>query len=690
MKMASPYHESGDIRIYHGDAREVLAELDIQATACVTDPPYGLSDNSPERVLNGLLRVLFDVVLPDLDELDAARLKDRLLSAVPVQSALLGRSEVRSIIESGVGVPEGTINLNGNFLVGDEEIEASDVATRFGRSESFLSHEVDAEGGHFLGNYILDFRDTIKFARRNGFSGFRPELFLGGFSMPVVPVFEPRFPSLLGSLALGLTTFRRDIVSAINDALGISKRAPFVMAGSGAVNSFMLRFDLRGESLELLPTRRARKSNPLLPLLAAPKLVRAGSATGGLPSVFEPIRVRLVHVTADGTSPLYFHLWMHKSWAEKLPDKSPSSGFMNKAWDANVPSAGLWREVKSSLLPGAPLLSFAGSRTAHQMTTNIENAGFDIRDRIAWLQGEGFPKSHDISKAVDDAKGAEREVVGKGRSGHNAGLQDLGESGITGGEYDKTAPATDEPETWDGYGTALAPSHEPITLAMKPKDGTFAENALEHGVAGLNIDAARIATDEDTSRKSGVREDDLKEEVGGLYSDGRGGMETGGHEQGRWPANVVLDEAAAELVDEQSGVRDVPGTYEGHVEGKHGTCYSPDSRKYGDGVVHHGYGDTGGASRFFYTAKASKSDRNAGLPPGEENDHPTVKPTDLIGWLLRLVEMPERNLILDPFAGSGTTPYVCQQMGLPCVAIDQDEESCELAAKRLSEPSLFS
>jgi hypothetical protein len=251
-----------------------------------------------------------------------------------------------------------------------------------------------------------------------------------------------------------------------------------------------------------------------------------------------------------------------------------------------------------------------------------------------------------------------------------------------------TAPATDEAERWDGYGTALAPAHEPVILAMKPKDGTFAENALRHGVAGLNIDGARVEHDEPKKQTSRDQHDRERTTSGGPTSGGEGLASPS--QKGRWPANVLLDEAAAELVDQQSGVRSSGSKSTRNGEATKGDRYKDDGSSNFAAKPGARRSDTGGASRFFYTAKASKSDRNAGLPPGEENTHPTVKPTDLIGWLLRLVEMPERNLVLDPFCGSGTTLYVAQQMGLPAIGIDQDEEACELAAKRLSEPSLFS
>ncbi len=379
-----------------------------------------------------------------------------------------------------------------------------------------------------------------------------------------------------------------------------------------------------------------------------------------------------------------------RAWADGMDPDVGGGGFMGEDWDSFVPAPNTFEAIYDSLLPGAPMLCFAGSRTADWMGMSLRFAGFERRDTIQYLFGSGFPKSLAIGKAIDDAKGAEREDLGPnpnavGRSYNKTGGNYGNDHEEDRAEQDRiTAPVTGEAETWDGYGTALAPAHEPVILAMKPKDGTFAENALKHGTAGLNIDGARVETDEDTSRPQGK---DIK---GGNWSGDGGSSEltTGGHNgKGRWPANVVLDEAAAELVDAKNGATVSEGGRETKVTGYGGGKFGGEHEVVG---TNPGYGDEGGPSRFFYTAKASKSDRNAGLPPGEENDHPTVKPTDLMGWLLRLVEMPERNLILDPFCGSGTTLYVAQQMGLPAIGIDQDEESCELASKRLSEPSLFS
>ena len=382
-----------------------------------------------------------------------------------------------------------------------------------------------------------------------------------------------------------------------------------------------------------------------------------------------------------------------RAWADGMDPDVGGGGFMGEDWDSFVPAPNTFGAIYGSLLPGAPMLCFAGSRTADWMGMSLRFAGFERRDTIQYLFGSGFPKSLAIGKAIDDAKDAEREDLGPnpnavGRSYNKTGGNYGNDHEEDRAEQDRiTAPATDEAEKFDGYGTALAPAHEPVILAMKPKDGTFAENALEHGTAGLNIDGGRGETDEDTSRacKGNAERTALNDSLNG------GERVNGGHDKGRWPANVVLDEAAAELVDEQSGVLPARGNVNQSTSGGgSGNTVNPGPAFESDHHKRDELKEDGGASRFFYTAKASKSDRNAGLPPGEENDHPTVKPTDLMGWLLRLVEMPGQNLILDPFCGSGTTLYVAQQMGLPAIGVDQNEESCELAAKRLSEPSLFS
>jgi len=232
-----------------------------------------------------------------------------------------------------------------------------------------------------------------------------------------------------------------------------------------------------------------------------------------------------------------------------ITDPPYGLSFMNKTWDGAVPSAAVWQEVLRVLKPGAILLAFGGTRTSHRLACAIEDAGFQIRDQIMWLYGRGFPKSLNISKALDKQAGAERQVIGTKRgSGRESGDLHCGahSTGIKQISIDVpiTAPATDAAKLWDGWGTALKPGWEPIIVAMKPIDGTYANNALVHGVAGLNIDGSRIHADQQPPR---------------------------------WPTNLILDEDAAKALDAQTG---------------------PNS--------------SGGASRFFYCFKASKKDRGEG------------------------------------------------------------------------------
>lgn len=367
-------------------------------------------------------------------------------------------------------------------------------------------------------------------------------------------------------------------------------------------------------------------------------------------------------------------------------------GFMGRKWDASgiAYDVDLWREVLRVMKPGAHLLAFGGTRTYHRMTCAIEDAGFEIRDCIAWIYGQGFPKSLDVSKAIDKAAGAERKVVGsytvggtaaKGR--HKGRATCAADEGTAKGatlELAITAPATNDAKRWQGWGTALKPAHEPVVVARKPLEGTVTSNVITHGTGGINVDACRVAYTQET-------------ELGDLRM------------AGRWPANVALDEDAAQELDAQSGDR-VSGSRSAGVRkglGFHGAN--------GDGgpAIE---GSRGGASRFFYTAKASTHEREQGLAhrakrkvnDGREatadsprlraetmrgNTHPTVKPIDLMRWLCRLVT-PPNGLILDPFAGSGSTLIAAHAEGFRAVGIELDEEHASIARDRLGgHASLF-
>lgn len=401
-----------------------------------------------------------------------------------------------------------------------------------------------------------------------------------------------------------------------------------------------------------------------------------------------------------------------------LPDNSVDAivtdppyelGFMGKSWDSSgiAYSVELWRECLRVLKPGGHLLSFGGTRTWHRVAVAIEDAGFEIRDSIAWLYGSGFPKSMDVSKAIDKAAGAEREVVGskmaspKGIS--NAESRSDSAAGAYGGEakeIDITAPATDEAKTWQGWGTALKPAHEPVVVARKPIVGTVAANVLAWGVGGLNIDGSRIKANGDNLNggKQGGTSNKIYSKSLGISSGNSMAL------NGRWPANIILDETTAELLDEQSGTLK-SGDLKPYVQANPGTGVNVMNSVVKTTTRP---GDSGGASRFFYVAKASKRDRNEGLDelpdtvltgrdPGQDamqnayktrskvtkNIHPTVKPTNLMRYLIKLVT-PAGGVVLDPFTGSGSTGKAALLDGYKFIGIELTEEYLPIIKDRLT------
>jgi site-specific DNA-methyltransferase (adenine-specific) len=329
---------------------------------------------------------------------------------------------------------------------------------------------------------------------------------------------------------------------------------------------------------------------------------------------------------------------------------------MGKRWDYDVPSVEVWAECLRVLKPGGHLLAFAGTRTQHRMAVRIEDAGFEIRDMIAWVYGSGFPKSLDVSKAIDKRAGAEREVVSNNptfrKMQENASNYNLQRNEFI------TAPATPEAKQWQGWGTALKPALEPITVARKPLIGTVAENVLQHGTGAINVDGGRVGTEERITNWSGT--------ANYKVSDPKTGTTTA---TGRWPANFIHDgseEVVGLFPDTKSGGGD-----------KHGRkastfCASTDWEAY-KGTSNGG--DSGSAARFFYCAKASKADR-------DENHHPTVKPTDLMRYLCRLVTPPS-GTVLDPFMGSGSTGKAAMLEGFAFVGIEREAEYIDIAKARI-------
>ena len=442
--------------------------------------------------------------------------------------------------------------------------------------------------------------------------------------------------------------------------------------------------------------------------------------------------------------------------------------FMGKQWDHGIPGIPFWQEIMRVSKPGAHLLAFGGTRTHHRLMVAIEDAGWEIRDCLQWLYGSGFPKNKDVSKDIDKRGGtqiawfgpwfrqwreengitqkqvaglfpsksggltgcvanwelgfnmptpdqfnlirdtyglpfnnieeAEREVVGEGYRVRLESTVDI--CGRSFGKYDITAPATPAAKQWSGWGTALKPAWEPIILARKPLQGTVAENVLRWGTGAINVDGCRIGHNETIVRTGFL--DDIRS---GSYAKGTGkrrtdlGIVTREYTQGRWPANLLLDEDAARLLDEQSGEL-TSGIPCGIKRGGQGNTFG----YFNGGIPVTGYGDSGGASRFFYTAKAHTSEKEkhlTGLKKRKVNDgrdtpidnpyqrgetlrkntHPTVKPVDLLRYLCRLIT-PPGGVVLDPFCGSGSTGIAAFEEGFDYIMIDKDPESADIARMR--------
>tara|TARA_R110002110_G_scaffold111098_1_gene276735 strand:- start:40 stop:1239 length:1200 start_codon:yes stop_codon:yes gene_type:complete len=344
--------------------------------------------------------------------------------------------------------------------------------------------------------------------------------------------------------------------------------------------------------------------------------------------------------------------------------------FMGKQWDYDVPQKELWEKVYQSIKQGGNLLSFFGSRTYHRGVIPIEDAGFEIRDQLMWLYGSGFPKSHNIGKAVDKLQGNEREVVGV--SENEKDFRDLGKNtkeihgldklGVGVSASRKSIDITKGNSEWEGWGTALKPAHEPIVMARKPFKGTVAENVLEHGTGGINIDGCRVG------------DEILKEQKAGQAKLGtfeRKNMITP-NRVGRFPANVMHD--GSDVVQEI-----FPNT-KGAIRNPTGKKILNDEKGWNqnnmiDKTVR-GFADEGTAARYFYCAKASKKDRDEG------NEHPTVKPTELMRYLCRLVT-PKGGVVLDPFMGSGSTGKGALLEGFRFIGIEMEREYFDISCARL-------
>ena len=355
-------------------------------------------------------------------------------------------------------------------------------------------------------------------------------------------------------------------------------------------------------------------------------------------------------------------------------------GFMGKAWDKGDVAfqQETWELARKLLYPGGHLLAFGGTRTYHRLAVAIEDAGFEIRDMIGWLYGSGFPKSHNISKAIDKSAGAKRESVGPGRRhnsrsfGKDTGDPDYGT--YAGGVPDETVPATEAAQQWEGWGTALKPAQEPIVFARKPlSQKTVAKNVLKHGTGAINIDASRVGVDGGTGKVV---------DTGNLHRPGQWGVkrveEYDNTQRGRHPANIIHDGS-----DEVLAVFPMSDHARGNKTAKKQQRNLDTAVAFIEGLrTEPGTpGDKGSAARFFYQAKTSKKDR------GEYNNHVTVKPTDLMRYLIQMV-VPPGGIVLDPFMGSGSTGKAAWLVpGVDFIGIELQPENFTIAVRRISEAS---
>jgi DNA modification methylase len=404
----------------------------------------------------------------------------------------------------------------------------------------------------------------------------------------------------------------------------------------------------------------------------------------------------------------------------ELPDNSIDAvvtdppyelGFMGKSWDASgiAYNTEVWKQCLRILKPGGHLLAFGGSRTYHRLACAIEDAGFEIRDQIMWVYGSGFPKSMNIGKAIDKAAGVSRKVVGVGTSGKNRNVLNAANYPDTfGGDYEITEAATQEAKQWEGWGTALKPAHEPIVVARKAVDGTIAQNVMTWGTGAINIDECRVAfaseadKDESTTKNQHENFGTAPMTNNTTYGDYSMVKPTNYNPPGRWPANFIHD-GSDEVLDL------FPNSKGGAYPSKRGQAVAT---SFASGQETEGgfrkMGDDGSAARFFYCAKPSTAERNAGLDglqkkkadtrsdvaagmwkdknAAHQNHHPTVKPITLMRYLVKMV-VPPNGVVLDPFLGSGTTGVAAIQENIDWIGFEMNPEYADIARRRTEHAS---
>lgn len=658
--------------IHHGDCLEVMAAMPPESVdAIVTDPPYNLSNGS-KRDAQCFREIVTEILLPDDNNRNAQRVEGRDLAVPSLSGPGLGGERRPARVDAGVGVPEGPVDLQG-ATVAEHEVHAGDEATS-SAPDGDLPGVGDAELVKHHGDFILQLADGGNAPFCDSTCSCFTEPSTGVIGVAVV---VPRTPGGV-SPSDGLVVDRGDAnVGLVDDAGRQPEGAPLVHAGGGAEDRAMLRLDLRRGTGELDFTNGALEGLPLFALVSA-ESVTAGAGASRLSPVAKPHRVRLVGDGADGA--LTVHMVGHGS--------KSTTGFMGKVWDGWESPAAFQRWNREwvaacyrVLKPGGHIVAFGGTRTWHRLAVAIEDAGFEMRDSLAWLYGSGFPKSMNVGKAITATEtlgSSSRRANRMAMTGDDSHSSSFG-SGAQTATTTATAAAppvanlTPNGEKWSGHGTALKPAFEPIVLARKPlAEKTVARNVLEHGTGAINVDGCRIGTAAD--KKHPGTKTYQRFDTG---SPGKGTQVVPPYTSGRWPANVLLDQHTAAWVDEQSGVsvsaiRPATG----------GAIFKSSPSFKGGGeqvdIGDRGHADQGGASRFFYTAKAPKRER----PNVDGIQHPTVKPLAIMQWLIRLVT-PPGGVVLDPFAGSGTTIEAAIIEGFDPVGIEMTDEYLPLIQHRI-------
>jgi len=668
-------------RIITGDALVEMAKMEAESVdTIITDPPYGLNPQNINKRVNEVFGRCFNIMLPNLDKANPKRVKYSDFVSILREGSHLGGIESLMVIDSWIGVPESPVDFDCNIEIRQKEINTGDITASFNVSNAVLVDKVDSQGTKFIGNYVLDFGDSVDFSTGNVLTGNIGEFSPGGLCVPISSIRSAFLPQLERDFPFPVNRHGiLDLIWSVDNSRSNPPSPGFVLTSRGAEDQPMLVFNAAGRANDFAATittiDKDRFGN-----FVSPELVRAPSITGGLPTELKPCRVSLILNTADGAESFcYLHLYLPKNLLSSINtilDKS--SGFMGKRWDYEVPSVEVWAECLRVAKPGATLLCFAGTRTQHRMAVNIEDAGWRLVDCLMWLYGQGFPKAQDIGKSVNatiNTGGSSPRNLRKDRQGEEykpTGQIDYQKGRMFSSEIeqdDKCVGLCPKAQPWDGWKShGLKPAYEPIILAMKPNDGSYADNALKHGVGGLWIDGGKIGAEIIPPQKQG-------KDIRNNSWSGQGGKSdyTSKGSVGRYPANVILDEKAARMLDEATGNT----SQTGNRKDKHRIQQEIVNTPFSRGVNAPEYTDSGGASRFFYCAKASKRER------GEGNTHSTVKPLSLMQYLCRLTKTPTGGIVLDPFCGSGSTLLAAQREGRSFIGIELNPAYAEMARRRI-------